>query len=70
MIVRKNPILGLILIILGIFFLLASLHPILANVVIFAFALFVINYGLAMRNMPNLFYFIKMLWSQIKRFMK
>lgn len=65
----NNPVFGMILLILGCAILVAILFPILIHLLFLFLALYLINYGLIMRNMPHLSYFIKLWWFQIKRFM-
>ncbi|KKP29521.1 MAG: hypothetical protein UR12_C0006G0008 [candidate division TM6 bacterium GW2011_GWF2_30_66] len=65
----NNPVFGMILIIFGCAILVAILLPVLIHLLFLLLALYLINYGLIMRNMPHLSYFIKLWWFQIKRFM-
>lgn len=67
--VKSNPIFGMILIILGCIILAGFLVQVIVPALFLILALYLINYGLIMRNMPHLSYYLKLWWFKINRFM-
>ena len=64
---RSDNIIGIILIILGIFLLFSALSPIIIPVFFFILGLYLINYGMKMRRMPPLTLIAMSWWSRFRR---
>jgi len=64
---RSDNILGLILIIVGVILLITSLSPLIVPILFVLLALWLINYGMRMRQMPPLTLIAMSWWSRFRR---